>query len=405
MMQTMKPTRLRQKGVAIIGVLIFILITTILLAGVGTYAVSHQTRADVDMRYAAALDLAEAGVNFELRRISQDTALADNCPGTARNLGEGTFTVYCANRDGSTPWTPPDYLDIISTGTIDGVSRTVRASVKGYMADGNYAIYTMEGTSFWNGSAISIVGDIGTNGYFDFSGHPGISGSVYFNGPNAGWADGDDPGGYNVIRRPGRRDYPTVAEKALEMFPNSGSTAPGGLAYLATNNDNARAIPPIVNNSITNSVTLVGPGNYYVTNINLTGNKKITFDNTLGPINLWIGPPNGTGTARFRGGTAAISATSDPSKACQIFVATQSGIDLAGNERIDATIHAYNVDGNGNAYGYVLNSGNPTIYGQIIANRADINGNLTVNYVPGTIVPQNYSYYGFDDLWVEMNGR
>src|SRR5437667_12867857 len=99
----------------------------------------------------------------------------------------------------------------------------------------------MESTSVWNGSSISIAGDVGTNGYFDFSGHPGISGSVYFDGPNAGWYLGNNPGGYTVTNEPYESQWPTVDDKAYTAFPNSGSTAPGGLAYLATHNDNAKA--------------------------------------------------------------------------------------------------------------------------------------------------------------------
>src|SRR5207249_1647505 len=104
---------------------------------------------------------------------------------------------------------------------------------------------------------------------------------------------------------------------------------------IAGHNDNAKAVPPIVGNSITDNITLVGPGNYYVTNIDLKGGEKISLNNTAGPVNLWIGPSGGMGTCRFRGGTAAVSASTNPANACTIYVATRTGIDMAGNEDID----------------------------------------------------------------------
>src|SRR6185295_10035869 len=101
---------------------------------------------------------------------------------------------------------------------------------------------------------------------FDFNGSPNIHGNnIYFDGPDSGWTGGVSSG-YNVIYRTKKIIWPTVAEEAYRLFPNSGGTAPGGLTYLATHNDNASA--GIVGNSITGSKTL-GPGNYYVTNISL----------------------------------------------------------------------------------------------------------------------------------------
>ena len=253
----------------------------------------------------------------------------------------------------------------------------------------------MEGTSVFNGSAIDIYGDMGTNGYFDFSGHPGInSGSIYFDGSGSGWYNGSDPGGYTVHYSPNKIVWPTVEEEANRLFPQ------GGLTYLATHNDNASA--GIVGNSITDNITL-GPGNYYLTNINLTGQKKITINNAAGPVNIWIGPEKGTGTARFRGGTAAVSMASNPN--VHIYVATESGIDLAGNEEIDASINAYNRDFSGYEWGYVDNSGNPVVYGQIIANHMDVSGNVDVHWIPGLNVPASFGYYGYDNMWQEINPR
>jgi hypothetical protein len=389
--------RCRQRGGIIIGVLFFLLIISMLLIGTATLTTGHQNLEDSDAKYSDALNSAEAGVNYEFRKISQNPASADQSPGTTYTLGGRTFKVYCTNKDGSTPWdTTGGNLYVISAGTVDRASRTVKVSVKGFAPPGKYAIYTMDSISIWRGSSMDIIGDVGSNGKLDFTSSPNITGSVYFNGPDAGWY-GTPPGGYTVASSSNPTTWPTVSQVANK-------TVAGGLATLAVTNDNARAVPPIVGNSITNSVVLTA-GNYYITNMNLTGNNQIIFDNRNGPVNIWIGPEGGSGTARFRGGTAAIPISNDATKACHMYVATQSGIDLAGNQQIDALIYAYNKDAQGNEYGYVQNSGNPTLNGQIIANKVDINGNITINYTTDLIKPTSYGYYGYDNSWAELNPR
>jgi len=379
----------------IIGVLFFLLIISVLLVGTGTLTVGHQSLADADSKYSDALNLAEAGVNYEFRKLTQNPANADQYPGTTYTFGNGSFKVYCANKDGTTPWdTSSGSLYVTCAGTVDTESRTVKVSVKGFDPPGKFAIYTMDSISIWRGSALSIAGDVGSNGQLDFTASPQITGSVYFNGPNAGWY-GTPPTGYNVSTASNSLSWKTVSEVA-------NSTVTGGLTTLATTNNNANANPPIVGNAITTDVTLTA-GNYYITSMNLTGNDQIHFDNSKGPVNIWLGPEGGSGTANFRGGTAAVPIASNSAYANHIYVATQSGLNLAGNQTIDALIYAYNKDAQGNEYGYVQNSGNPTLNGQIIANKVDINGNITINYETDLIKPKGFGYYGYDNSWTELN--
>src|SRR5258708_18486006 len=84
-------SRARQRGSMIIGVLFFLLIISFLLVGTGTLTVGHQNLADSDSKYSDALNAAEAGVNYEFRRISQNPSIADQYPGTATTCGNGTF--------------------------------------------------------------------------------------------------------------------------------------------------------------------------------------------------------------------------------------------------------------------------------------------------------------------------
>src|SRR5207247_10704326 len=83
----------------------------------------------------------------------------------------------------------------------------------------------------FNWSAMNINGDVGTNGHFNFNGHSGVTGSVNFNGSGSGWTGGD-PGGYPENFYSSPVIWPTVDQIASQLFP-------GGLAWLATHNDNA----------------------------------------------------------------------------------------------------------------------------------------------------------------------
>ncbi len=397
MLRRFTAPRPSRRGFTIVTVLVFVLIISTLLSGIGIFAVSHQSRAMVDSDYAAALSIAEAGANIEFRKLSVNQNLPDQWPGATATLGNGTYTVWCANSDGSVPWnnTWPnnDELHVFSRGTVDGVTRTVRVGVKGYYASGNYAIYGTDQISTFNGASVLIRGDIGTNDQLQFTGTPTITGGIYFNGPDAGWVGGA-PAGYTTTTDIKPYDWPTVSQIAMDKFPA------GGLSWLATHNDNSRAIPPIVGNTVNNSVTLP-PGNYYLTNVNLGGSRQIYFDNTNGPVNVWIGPEGGAAIARWRGGSAAVAVDVDPEKAPRIYVATAGGIDLGGNQQLDALVYAVNMDASGNTYGHVENSGNPRIAGQIIADDVDLNGNIQIDFKVHLIRPITFGYYGFDNFWEE----
>jgi hypothetical protein len=398
----------RQRGGVLISVLCFVVVTGFILAGIGQLVVSHYMKAGVESDYVGALYYAEAGINYELNKISNDDSTADQAgvsspPGVSYTLGSGSYRVYCTNRDGTTPWTAGTKLYIISKGTVNGVSRTVKIAVKTYPWVGKYAVYTVDKTSFWNGSAIDIYGDVGTNNVLDFSGFPQVHGDIYFNGPSAGWYGGVSPGSYTVHATTKQIKWYSVDQIALQKYP-AATYAPGGLSYIATHNKNAQASPAIVGNAILGETTLYGPGDYYVTNIQLNGQRQINFDNTNGAVNLWIGPSGGTNGMTFRGGTAAIALSADPTKLCSIYVATKGVFDMGGNSEMDALLYDYNKDAGGNEWGYISNSGTPSVVGQLIANEVDLSGNCDVTYVATGTQPATVGYYGFDNYWAELNG-
>ena len=86
-----KNRRRYQRGGILLTTLAFTVVISLLLAGIATLTVSHYGRIQVETDYQIALDLAEAGVNYEFRKISANTANADqtgssNPPGSTYNL-------------------------------------------------------------------------------------------------------------------------------------------------------------------------------------------------------------------------------------------------------------------------------------------------------------------------------
>jgi hypothetical protein len=377
--------------------IIMIGIVSVLVAGVCQLASSNQTLAHTDADYAAALNNAEAGINTELAKISRGIT-PDQQP-TTYQLPVGTYTVWVTQRnaDGSesSPWTEPENLYVYCTGTVDGTSRTVKVAVKSYPITEDYAIYTT-GTGITNsaGSAPIISGDVGTNGQLAFAGTPTVEGDIVFNGEYAGWAR-SDPGGYNVSEAPRSMEWDTVSEIALERFPN------GGLTYLKFNNNNANANPPIIGNTINRSTTLTA-GDYYVERMTLTGTDAITFDNTNGPVNIWVGPYAGMQQNTFRGGTTAVPVSVNPAHRPAIYVATKGAFNVAGDNQIDALIYAHNETSSGAVFGNVILLGSPTINGQIVAGSLDIRGQPRILWHEDLEMPLTPGYYGYDTSWIEV---
>ena len=87
-----------------------------------------------------------------------------------------------------------------------------------------------------------------------------------------------------------------------------------------------------------------------------------------------------------------------PRQGLSHYVATASGIDMAGNQPWTLA-YSYNKYANGTPYGYVNLSGNCTINGSVYGNNVDINGNPTINYTKDLVTPIGGGYYGLNNSW------
>ncbi len=400
--------RRRYNGGILLSVLIMAVVIATILAGLGTLIVSYYSRVNTESMYAGAINLADAGVNYELRRINENVSNADlqgttTPAGSTVSLGAGTFSVYCTMMNGAT-WDKATVPFIIhSTGTDGASSRIVTITATGSSPiSGNLGIFSVNG-AISTGPG-TIVGNVGTDGDINVSGSLTISGTVYFYGSSAGW-NPIPSNTYTSVSSPTAVTWPTTANVALSNFPSTGATAPGGFSYLSVHNDNALASPPITGDTInlsSGSITLngkAGGANYYITSLSMSGPSTLSFNNSAGPITVWQGPIGGNGTFKRSGGSAVVSMASDPSKAVRFYVATTNGITLTGASELDAGV--YNITG-----GSILTklTGPSAIDGQVICDSLSMTGGSTLNATSGYFSPNLATPYQYSDgTWQEAN--
>lgn len=287
-------------GGAIVTALAFTAVAAILVGGIGSYAVGNLSRANVEANYASAINVADAGLNALIKKISQDptdTSLVHQSgnPLTGTVAGVGTYSAYVVDATSGGTWVAPNDMKIISVGTVNGVARkvTVRGSRKSIFDE--YAIFADRGLTLGgagnNSGSTQIFGNVGLN---NGSGNP----DARFNGSlNSGAINGEltlnagstsNSNGSNVVTSPDRVELPSVAEMANALFGNN------GLSYLASNNNNSRIIKLRSTNTTLSTITSI-------TGLTLDqvtlGNGACLFDSAgFTTTTATLAVPNGNGT-------------------------------------------------------------------------------------------------------------
>ena len=409
------------RGNALITSLVFAVVIALILAGIGTLTVSHYSYAHTEADSAAALDLAEAGINYELHKITENIGQADVGSGNtyaAATLDPsltGTFNVTCANRDGS-PWnaSTAQQISIYCTGVVNGAQRTVRIDAQPTGAF--YTTYSLYYTRFNNDNAI-VNGVCGTNQYIaipndDPNQRPTIT-SVALNGPGARWSP-SDPGGYKQVA-----NSKPVTWNTVDAIMNK--TFSGGANYLATHNDNALATMtqpgvPGQQSGIQGSqmsamgsevVTLkgkAGGANYYLTDILFDDNSSLQFDTTNGPISIWYNPSASAAGVYLRG----CNVVNGPLSNHVLFYSAGAGIVQVqpdtNNDRIDMGLYAYNLNSTGRQIGGITLSGAQTFHGQVVGNSITINNAAQITGEKGYFdIPEEY--FAFSGNWCELDSN
>ncbi|MCW3095376.1 MAG: hypothetical protein JWL77_994 [Chthonomonadaceae bacterium] len=297
----------RRRGSILITALVFTVIIALLLAGIGTLTVSHYSRARTRGDYAAALNLADAGINYELYNVNVDLtsttrahqshpASGQSGPYTGSVPGvTGTFTVKVTNSpDNGLPWYAPNPMLVTATGVVNGATRTVSARGIRHGIFSDYGFYAMYSCSM--GGGLIESGNLGSNVPFTFTNsNAEVYGTVTFNGAPTGYFPaGEVTGG--VQYNPDPVMYPTVSEIADQVVSQkTGATVtPGtGLTWLSTHNDNASIT--VLSSS---DASGTNPATYQTASAGLTATSwqidNSAFKNAISDLNLMDQPPTGT---------------------------------------------------------------------------------------------------------------
>ncbi len=429
-----KNMRKRDNGAALITAIVFSAIFATLMAGVVVYAYGHYSLAVRESDNAAAIQLADAGINYELRYISQNQFQAGFVvhgsanPDTGSVTGvPGTFTVWVTKNDGSA-WNTTSGNDMLmwATGTVNGITRKIQA--QGQHGDGlfdNYAVYGTNSVTF-NGSGSSVIGSVGTNGSVSSSssGSGAVTGTIALNGPGASGVTGS-----NVTTNPDPIYWPTVDQIITNTFPGP----PSGWTWLASHNNNANArtyvdskasFPSTALNSTTtqisaattqvkmsNGVLILPPGDYYFTSIDLHGTSQLIVDNqglstsgvgstgTPGLVRIWL---NGSGGDVISNPFSYTSASADPAM-FRFYDNSPGSFQIDGNTASGGGFYSVTAAGDG---GFTITGGSFT-YGAVIANNITISGNSTVEFPSGTTgnsSDTSWLWFGIKGGWKEVPG-
>ena len=452
----MKSMRLKhQFGGVLVTALVFAMIVSLFAVAVAHIAVSHLQRNSVESDYATAIQLADAGINHELRWLSQDTSTAasrahQRHPGagqvgpytaTVAGIPNGSFTVSVMNDDGTGPWAPPNGLVIRSTGTINGVSRTVEITGEKRSVFGEYAIFAIDEATL-GGSKAYVVGNMGTNGPVKFNGGnaaANIQGELTFHGYPANGILVGDSAGPNVWWNPDPVLWPTVSEIAESMWS-------GGLNHLRTNNDNAKAktfnsndAQSLLSNAISvgigtgvlerksfnnlnasrniedrpggnryqngaeglygNKTLILPPGDYYFEGIKTSnGNgQAILVDNASGVVRIWI---NG-GNAKDSLDLPVVFTSPDKNK-FRLYYNNCNELSIGGNSKFYGGIYAHK---DGCQPSFKLH-GNSQIHGSVIFENIWLTGNSDIIFPNNGGIQDSGDFalwYGFQNSWRELN--
>jgi hypothetical protein len=315
---TTKTSRRRsEQGTALMSALAIVAMTALLMSGVCVLASTQEVRQHRDSDYALAMQLAEAGINYELNCSSNNTcsgnggaADTSSAPysGTVPGVS-GSFTAYA---NSTTPTL------ITATGTIGAgpyaVSRTVQMKVSGSsIFNGAYTLFGTQSTTINNNA---LTGTIGSNASVSGSPKSGSTATVVSHCTN---------------------NYQTCDTICANTFSSGWSTLSSSTcvnnqcanvycywsSWFQINSPfwcNQANYPPRINNVTTSATTftdaqcqcypgntvILEPGDYYCTSFNCQNSSSCcVFDNncscvinnntntTPGPCRLWCGGSSG----------------------------------------------------------------------------------------------------------------
>lgn len=443
-----KLVKLGQRGATLITALVVVLIVSIMVGGLGMLATSHYSRARGEAEYAKALQMAEAGINHELRYIS-DNHLSGTPSHTsgARYAGTvagsvGSFEVWTTNDpDNGSAWSAPFNMIVHSRGTVNGITRQIQVKGTRQSVFNEFAIYGIQGVNF-NGNGSTVTGDVGTNGTMNVvkatENVPPPS-EIYLSGSGASI----NKTGSNVVLTPNPILFPTIDQiivkdapvglgstgwawltsnsplnrnnPNMRTFKSSGAAlTPGGTQLVGSPWNGTAAASLVFSNPSFNGLgqnpstgdrtMIIPPGDYYLTDISISGKRAIIIDNgglttgTPGMVRIWMDGSNGDD---FINNTPVTFTSSNPSL-FRLYYNKCATLRYGGGSTFYGAIYAVR----SGCTGTIDLQGGSVVHGSVIANNLIIAGGSTINFPSNGAIdhPGDFGiWYGFKDGWKEVN--
>lgn len=144
----------RNRGSALISSLFIVAMTSLLGSGICLLAESHEARQRHEADYSLAMQLAEAGINYEINYYQNNSTVhtsASPYSGTLSGI-TGSYSVYS---DSTSPTL------VTATGTVGNITRKVTVAVSGSSVfNGAYAVFGTQGVTL---NSNTITGTVGSN--------------------------------------------------------------------------------------------------------------------------------------------------------------------------------------------------------------------------------------------------
>jgi|GEM_PF-1489505 len=438
-------------GSALVSALAVVAMSALAISGVVTLASSHSVRQFHDANYELALQLADAGLNYELNFATVNhsahlstSPFSGSIPGIA-----GTFSVYVTNQDGTTNYVAGNPMTVISTGTVNGIARSVSINASpgggtsifnpatgdsgGY--GGGFAVFGYSTVTFTQSSS-TMSGDMGTNGKasVNSNGNGNVNGNIVLDGPSATTSNINN---HATVKNSTVMAWPNVDTICAAAFPSGWSTLTStssiaaqsgrmrtyasnspvntvaGTKYIGWTNKTSLSSADL--SALNVSTLILPPGDYYFTDINVNSNNlTIIFDTAAqtvpggvaGPIHLWMNNSTNADTINCQ---FSFTKNSDPSM-FRIYYDKAANITLAGNMTYFGGLYGIRAGSSSSTSHATITVGaNTKVTGYLIADDVILTGGAVVTNAPGNpgvMASSDYttgsSNYAYANSWKEL---
>lgn len=218
-------------------------------------------------------------------------------------------------------------------------------------------------------------GDVGTNASASLTGNSTVGGSVVISNPSGN--------GSTVSMGPNAN----VSQKVI----TNGSTSGVSSNQIQPYTGDAVRLPPApaapsgstdlgaISLSGNKSMTLTA-GNYIVSSISIAGNATLNINSSAGPVNIYV---QGSGSGGINIGGNGVSNGGVPAN-LRIWYSGAADTQIAGNGNFVGVIYAPNSN--------VKIAGNGEVYGSVVGNQVNFNGNGTFHYDKALGRAQDFMY-------------